>query len=483
MALSLLLSSSAWSQDRRPIRVPGAIRLPTPFAGAPAPFDVAAHFRVVPPADNAAVACLDALLEFSEEVAACFPEPDFTSRAAIARGRMRQLMAIHDQWARDPVSVDLTRARRALMPFGLGWSKLEAARKKPTCFFERDLGGASFRGHALALRQLERVLEVQAFVDVRENRAADSLGPLESYFRLSAGMRPRGQRSIMSELLAADRDCCKRVVPMLANALRLDAANASKLAQLIDAHDLAIRGSALEAMREDYWALRSAIAGLAERKPSGLSGRAIHRTLTQAAALDLADPLGGNETRDGGDPAPAGKSPTTRGNLRNELLQIAIVEEILDDAVAEMTREDIGREYDALDEWRRASEAMLQSPLDASKAKPLETWPRAKWLRCFKPPSVEALWRMEGENLVWVRCTAIYVANCQAAAAKGERFAAKALDSASNAKLDPFDGKAMKWTRTNDQIRIYSVGHRRAQTNDEMSDELSLKFAIDPSQP
>ena len=118
-------------------RLPGAVTKAPDWIGDDAPFDVKKYFAAVPRDRNAAPLYLDALFEFSSEVAVCFPEgPERERRRQAADDRMKRYMEVYEQLRKDEAAVSPEAIDVVIALYDSGFRKLAEAQKRDRCVFE-----------------------------------------------------------------------------------------------------------------------------------------------------------------------------------------------------------------------------------------------------------------------------------------------------------------------------------------------------------
>ena len=122
--------------------LPDAPAEPPAWIGSAAPFDVAEFLEVPRPEENAALLYLDALFEFSSDVAMCFyeqgqePEGEIFRRIEIANERHKEYFRLEEARRKNPASVDNTAVDAWLKGYETGFQKLAVSQQHPACVFE-----------------------------------------------------------------------------------------------------------------------------------------------------------------------------------------------------------------------------------------------------------------------------------------------------------------------------------------------------------
>jgi len=101
-----------------------------------APFDIKKLFPTLPPGQNAAPLYLDALFEFGQEMAVCFPPgPDTERRRQASAERSRRYYALTESLTKDPKAVPATAIDEVIALYDAGFRKLAAAQRIDRCVF------------------------------------------------------------------------------------------------------------------------------------------------------------------------------------------------------------------------------------------------------------------------------------------------------------------------------------------------------------
>jgi hypothetical protein len=106
-----------------------------------APFDLARFFEAPPPDRNAASLYLDALFEFSSDVAGCFPEgPERIRRHQTAEDRFQRYSTLIERLKHDAKSVSDDEIDEVIKQHEEGFRKIALAQRRDRCVFQSDLG-------------------------------------------------------------------------------------------------------------------------------------------------------------------------------------------------------------------------------------------------------------------------------------------------------------------------------------------------------
>jgi hypothetical protein len=215
--ISIIISSSTMGQSSR--TPPEEPHLPGAVTEAPAwlrdaPFDVGRFFALPPSRENAAPIYLDALLEFDEALAVCFP-PKQRRRASAAKDQNSRTKSLQAIWDEDPDQVDPARLDALLAEYQEGLRKLDLAQKRPQCVFAIGISYDSLLPHAQDARQAARLWILEAHRDIRRGDLDRAIEKVGKVLRLSRDLRPRGP--IVCQLVSAaiDWSCEHRLIPAI----------------------------------------------------------------------------------------------------------------------------------------------------------------------------------------------------------------------------------------------------------------------------
>ena len=101
---------------------------------------------------------LDALFEFGQEMAVCFPPgPDTERRRQAATERYKRYLALTESLTKDPKAVPASAIDEVITLYDVGFRKLAAAQRVDRCVFEAGLGVAAPYPHVKVARQVARV--------------------------------------------------------------------------------------------------------------------------------------------------------------------------------------------------------------------------------------------------------------------------------------------------------------------------------------
>ncbi len=200
------------------LALPDAVEQPPAWLLKDAPYDLARFFTLPPGNQNAAPLYLDALAEFSGEMAVCFPpgeEQDLRFR--LVRERNQTLVAVDRTFHDDPKRLRDDALERATAPYQIGFLKLVEAQQRPKCVFVTGIGAAALIPHVQAARQVGRVAALRVRRALDRSAIDAALGDVALVLRLSRDLRPRGY--FVNQLVANAIDASVHkdmVLPILA---------------------------------------------------------------------------------------------------------------------------------------------------------------------------------------------------------------------------------------------------------------------------
>jgi hypothetical protein len=183
-------------------RLPGAVTKPPPWL-KPAPFDIDAFLEVPRPDENAAPLYLDALFEFSDEVAVCFPAGQ-RGRSARAKQRWARLNALYSCWIQNEASVSPKQIEELLAELRGGLDKIAAAQQRERCVFASGIDYESLLPHGLVLRSVVRVLSMKTGLHLSRGDVDQAIDNHRIALRISRDIRPRGGSIVQLVSVAID---------------------------------------------------------------------------------------------------------------------------------------------------------------------------------------------------------------------------------------------------------------------------------------
>lgn len=219
-----------------------------------APFDVARIYAPVPHGENAAPLYLDALYEFvPNEMESCISPEESAIRGPAARERVERTSKV--QFAATPEASPDERAA-IVAEYEMAFEKLASAQHRKRCVFETGIGIDARLPHALAARQVVRLLDLRVDAHVREGAIAAALDDVDMALRLSRDLRPRG--SLIPQLIsvALDSTILTSLVPTILGAPRLEVAQCDRLLDMISRHEREGGDVLVEGFRMEYLLLR-----------------------------------------------------------------------------------------------------------------------------------------------------------------------------------------------------------------------------------
>jgi RNA polymerase sigma factor (sigma-70 family) len=243
--------------------LPGAVSQPPPWFGKEAPFDIDAFFAVPPPQENAEPRYLDALFEFSSEVAVCFPEgPDRESRKQAVDERSKRFAEIDQALKKRPDSVPAAVIDALLDEYDTGFGKLEWAQQRPRCLFHTAIGVAAPLPHAQTARQVARVASLKIRRELDRGEIDAALRDIARLLRLSRDLRPRGYMITALVATAIDLTVAKEGIVPLLTAPGLTVAHCDRLRVLLAEHEARSPEPYIESLRAEYLSNRVTVHDL-----------------------------------------------------------------------------------------------------------------------------------------------------------------------------------------------------------------------------
>ncbi|MFN0056274.1 MAG: hypothetical protein ACKV0T_29360 [Planctomycetales bacterium] len=280
-----------------------------------APFDVRKFFPEDPANDEAVRLYLDALGEFSAEMAGCFPEAEWVERMESTRRRTRGYEELLQRWNGDVTQYlrqrtddDDAAVDRLLGEYQVGLEKLALAHAKPGCVFETGLEFGTIIPHSQAMRQAVKLLQLQALRALTRQDFAAAIAALESGLRCSRDLRPRGFTICQLVSIALDGICLNSIVPAILSTEGCGTDHCDRLDNILrqfrkEAPDLWISG-----IQTEYLTLRLALRHIRDRTGDFAPERVLDMTRSYSPALvgdtpghalslivDLKDNLGSGE--------------------------------------------------------------------------------------------------------------------------------------------------------------------------------------------
>jgi len=236
-------------------RIPGAVtRIPDWLAknAADAPIDLVRFFTAGPLEENAAPLYLDALFEFSTEVADCFAEAERTRRRPIVEQRQQRFNKLFTKWKQNPDSVDRLEVDSLLKQYELGFQKLAEAQRRPRCGFAITIDILGMARHGVAAGAVAQVASVRAWRDAQRGNLDAAVSNVELILRLSRDLRPRGFMIHQLMSLAVDAVLLRRLVTPMLNAQRLSTHHCDSLLAELQKHEQESLDAYAEGVRGEY---------------------------------------------------------------------------------------------------------------------------------------------------------------------------------------------------------------------------------------
>ncbi len=224
----------------------------------PAPFDVDAYFKLPPPGENAAPLYLDALFEFSDLVAPCFP-PDQRGRAAAAKQREARLKALYDSWNKDDASVSLQQIQDLLTEFHEGFAKIATAQKRAQCVFATGITYESKLPHGQAILPVVRLLNLKTYLDLGRGDIDQAINNHKIVLQLSRDVRPRGPCIMQVVSIAIEDVISRSMTKRVLNDPGITVAQCDRLLGIWNAHEAAALDPWDTGIKGEYIAMRNSL--------------------------------------------------------------------------------------------------------------------------------------------------------------------------------------------------------------------------------
>ena len=372
LVVCVMLASAdlAWGQMPEPAgpalpSLPGAVTQPPDWIGNTAPFDVRAFFSAPPPEKNAAPRYLDALFEFSSEMAICFPEgPERQQRTQAAQERLKKLGGISTALRKNAREVSTEAIDALLALYDEGFIKLAKAQERPQCVFQTALGYTARVPHTDGARGVGRVIAIRVRRERENGSLIRAINDLSRLLRLSRDLLPQGGLIADYTSISLDRMAIEDVVlPMLADPA-LTVQHCDRIQALLAEHDTRSIDVYSEGLRAEYLACRATLRDLVlhqdrlrlELKDFGVNvGPSITAELAEPQLFSM---LAGNG------PFP---QPTAAQRLRNQAARLMSLRNIqdLDVRMARIKPEEMTRQVEKLNAFFRDRLALSTIPYAA----------------------------------------------------------------------------------------------------------------------
>lgn len=267
--------------------LPGARVSPPGWIGPEAPFDVSKFFEAPPIGQNAGPLYLDALFEFTPDVASCFPKGAVTdARAQEARDRVARRNTLTTDGERaQPEAIDALLSR-----YRSGFEKLAKAQRLPRCSFPSDITPTALLPHIQATREVARVLAFKVRRELDRGEVDRAIDDVATTLRMSDDLRPRGPSISQLVGVALTSFCYHEMIRPILAAPRLTAPKAERLLRLLTEHEARARKSLGEGLRFGYLTSRATVQALAvSSKPRAGAAKRAAPKADQPPALAVKD--------------------------------------------------------------------------------------------------------------------------------------------------------------------------------------------------
>jgi hypothetical protein len=258
-------------QDRYPRFADAVHRLPD-WLARDCPFDVNEFSPEIPWDENAAPLYLEALAEFSAEVASCFPAEERERILGRARERMERYTKFMGRWGNDALRFQKERTDsdnaeldKLLEDYRAGLQKLALAQERKRCLFETGISLSSLAPHVQAARQVVPILHLKSIRELDRQDVAAAIGSLEAGLRLSRDLRPRGFAITQLVSGALNIFCLRQMVPEILRAPLCSREQCDRLLALLRNHRRQAPDSWVTRLRSEYVVLRDVINGVQNR--------------------------------------------------------------------------------------------------------------------------------------------------------------------------------------------------------------------------
>lgn len=252
---------------RRGPQFPGALTQAPPWLKPPAPFDVAKLLDAPPRDQNGAFLYLDALFEFSNDVAICFPPgPDRDRRAQVAEDRGKRYAQFSNTYETKLESAPAAEIDTVLADYEIGFKKLAQAQRRERCVFQTGIGFTSPLPHAQAARQVARIslLRVQRAVD--RNDFAAAIHNVDSVLRLTRDLQPRGTMITQLVVIAMNQLMLHAAVPRILASPALNAQQCDELLKVLTTHEAKMIDGIEEGSKMEYLMFRALVRDVTSRR-------------------------------------------------------------------------------------------------------------------------------------------------------------------------------------------------------------------------
>lgn len=276
-------------------RLPGASSGMPRWIDAGLPPGVVQYFEEPPPSENAAPLYLDALFEFNDQMAPCFPPDEAAWRVALVRPREQEFVRLRAAWQADPASVDRRALDALLEGYEVGFAKLGQAQRLPRCAFRPALGAMSPLPHAQATRAVARVAALRALRALERGEVDRAIDDLGLVLRLAWDLRPRGSLIVQLVCGSLEQSAESEVLPAIlaAPGLRLD--QLDRVLAILRDHDARGVDPIVEGYRSEYVMIGQTLHLLVDRlvREESLGGsrarNALRSVLPMTSMIDLPD--------------------------------------------------------------------------------------------------------------------------------------------------------------------------------------------------
>ena len=268
LCLLLIISASAVRAEERtyPSFPDAMTKRPSWLVNAP--FDVDKYLESPPDEQNAAPLYLDALFEFSSDMAVCFhpagekPQGEVKRRSEAADKRYEEYFKFEQPHEENPKPVDNDAVDAWLAKYEPGFAKLAAAQKRPECVFETGMRVDPLLPQLQAVRQVARVLKWRARRDLARQNLDRPIQDVEILLRLTRDYQRQSGTLGQLVSMAVERTCYEDVVTPILQAEKIQKEHCDRLLKSLDRQEVATQQRFAEAVKGEYLWTRIAMNDL-----------------------------------------------------------------------------------------------------------------------------------------------------------------------------------------------------------------------------
>jgi hypothetical protein len=179
--------------DAKALALSDAVTTRPEWLKGPAPFDLNAYFTAPPPDKNAAPLYLEALAEFSIEMAECLPQGEARDlKLQTVKERLARYYVIAQALRKDPSSVVAEQIDEVLADYAEGFRKLAEAQRRGSCVFETGLDVTARLPHAQTARTVARIAVLRVRRSLENGDLDRAIADCDAMLRFARDLQPRG---------------------------------------------------------------------------------------------------------------------------------------------------------------------------------------------------------------------------------------------------------------------------------------------------